>query len=46
MTVYIVFKNGSIDEVFYNEESAKEHAKNLNKKWSITEIVAKQVLMV
>lgn len=41
--VYIVLKNGKVDEVFGNRAAAERHAKNLNKKWSITEIVEREV---
>lgn len=43
MTVYIVLKNGKVDEVFTNLAAAQNHAKNLNKKWSSTEIVERQL---
>lgn len=41
--VYIVIKNGKVDEVFSNREAAEHHRKNLTKKWSLTEIVEKEV---
>jgi len=43
MTVYVVLKNGNLDEVFSNEASALHHAKQLNKKWAIVAIVEKEV---
>ena len=39
--VYIVVKNGKVDEVFSTREAAELHRKNL--KWSIGEIVEKEV---
>lgn len=41
--VYIVLKNGKVDEVFTNREAAENHQKNLNKKWSLSEIIEKEV---
>lgn len=41
--VYIVIKNGKVDEVFSNREAAELHRKNLTKKYSLTEIVEKEV---
>lgn len=41
--VYIVLKNGKIDEVFSNREAAENHRKNLTKKWSLSEIVEREV---
>lgn len=41
--VYIVIKNGKVDEVFSNREAAELHRKNLTKKWSLTEIVEKEI---
>lgn len=43
MTVWIVLKNGKVDEVFYSEEAAALHCKNLTKRWNLTEIIAKEV---
>lgn len=43
MIVYIVMKNGKVDAVFFNEDLAKNHQKNLTKKWSLTEIIVKEV---
>ena len=41
--VYIVLKNGKVDEVFSNREAAENHQKNLVRKWSLTEIVEKEL---
>jgi hypothetical protein len=41
MTVWIVLKNGKVDEVFDDPYMAEAHCKNL--KWSITRIVEKEV---
>lgn len=41
--VYIVLKNGKVDEVFSNREAAELHRKNLVKKWNIAEIVEKEI---
>jgi len=47
MRVWIVFKNGMLYpenvEVFDNKVSAEHHAKMLNKKWSTTSILEKEV---
>lgn len=43
MEVWIVLKNGKVDEVFDNEAAARNHARNLNRKWSITEIIHRVV---
>ena len=43
MKVYIVLKNGKVDEVFSNREAAECHRKNLTKKWSISYIVESEV---
>lgn len=43
MTVWIVLKNGKVDQVFDNETSAIHHHNSLIKKWSITEIIKKEV---
>lgn len=42
-TVWIVLKNGKVDEVFSDEVAAAHHAKQLNKKWSLTEVVEREV---
>ncbi len=44
MKVWIVLKNGKIDEVFDNEDAAIHHKKQLIRKWSLTDIVEKEVL--
>ena len=41
--IYIVLKNGNIDEVFSTREAAEHHAQQLNRKWSITKIVEREV---
>jgi hypothetical protein len=43
MIVYIVMVNGKVDAVFFNEDLAKNHKKNMIKKWSLTEIIKKEV---
>ncbi len=43
MTVWIVLKNGKIDEVFDNEPSARHHYNSLVSKWSLVEMVRKEV---
>lgn len=43
MMIWIVMKNSKVDEVFDNFESAQNHQKNLTKKWSISEIIQKEV---
>lgn len=43
MVVFIVLKNGKVDEVFFDLAAAKNHQKNLIQKWSITEIIEKEV---
>lgn len=43
MIVYIVMRNGKVDAVFFNEDLAKNHQKNLTKKWALTEIIVKEV---
>jgi len=41
--VYIVLRNGSVDEVFDNLISAQHHVKALTKLWSLTKIIEKEV---
>ena len=41
--VYIVIKNGKVDEVFSTREAAENHRKNLTKKWSLSEIVEREI---
>lgn len=41
--IYIVLKNGKVDEVFSNREAAELHRKNLTKKWSLSEIIEREV---
>lgn len=43
MTVWIVLKNGKVDEVFTNQVAAHRHQKNLVKKWSLAEIIKREV---
>jgi len=43
MTVFIVLKNGKVDEVFYDGKAAEVHRRNLQKKWSLTKIVEREV---
>lgn len=43
MTVWIVLKNGKVDEVFNNYHDAKVHAKELNRRWAITDVIEKEV---
>lgn len=43
MTVWIVMRNGKVDEVFDDEEAAKNHRKNLTRKWALTELIEKEV---
>ncbi len=41
--VYIVMKNGRVDEVFSSKEMAEHHKKQLISKWNLVEIIEKQV---
>lgn len=41
--VWIVLRNGKIDEVFSNKEAAVAHSKALSKKWAIPEIIEKEI---
>jgi hypothetical protein len=43
MTVYIVLRNGKVDEVFFDAAAAKAHADNLIRKWNMVEIVERDV---
>ena len=43
MTVWIVMRNGKVDEVFDNETAALAHKEALTRKWALTEIVQKEV---
>lgn len=43
MQVWIVLKNGKVDEVFSNEASARNHARNANKRWSIAEVITRWI---
>lgn len=42
--VYIVLKNGSVDEVFSSLEAARHHCRELRRKWNMTEIIERKVL--
>ena len=44
--VWIVISNGKVSEVFNTEAAARHHAKQLNRKWSITEVICKEVLNI
>jgi hypothetical protein len=39
--VYVVLRNGAVDEVFDNVSAAELHKANLLKKWNLVEIVQK-----
>lgn len=39
MIVWIVICNDKVNTVFDNEQAAKHHATNLNKRWNITKII-------
>lgn len=41
--VYVVLRNGIVDEVFTNRPAAELHAKNLIKTWSLVSIVEKEL---
>jgi hypothetical protein len=43
MTIWIVMKNSKVDEVFDSAEAARDHQKNLTKRWSLSEIIEKEV---
>lgn len=43
MNVWIVLRNGKVDEVFDNEVAANAHRNALTKKWAITDIIQKEV---
>jgi hypothetical protein len=43
MIVYIVMVNGKIDAVFFNEDLAKNHKRNMTKKSPLVAIVKKEV---
>jgi hypothetical protein len=36
-------KDGKVDAVFFSEDLAKNHQKNLSNKWTLTEIIKKEV---
>ena len=39
--VYVVLRNGEVDEVFDNPEAAQLHQHNLTAKWNLTRIIPK-----
>ena len=41
--IWIVLRNGKIDEVFDNEVAAIAHRNTLTKKWAIADIIQKEV---
>lgn len=43
MKVYIVLKNGKVDEVFDNIVSAINHQNNLTNHWNLTKIIVMEV---
>lgn len=43
MTVWIVLKNGDVDEVFDNEDAARYHALQLRNKWNVAEVIEREV---
>ena len=43
MTIWIVTRNGVVDEVFDNQIAALNHQKNLTNRWNITNIVEKEL---
>lgn len=43
LTVWIVMRNGEVDEVFSNEPAAIRHQRNLVSIWAISEIIEKTV---
>lgn len=42
-TVWIVLRNGKVDEVFGSREAAQHHSKSLLHKWNLTEVVEKEI---
>jgi hypothetical protein len=44
--VYIVMKNGKIDEVFSDYKAAEHHRDMLLRKWNLTEIIIKDVNII
>jgi hypothetical protein len=43
MTVWVVLRNGKVDEVFDSYLSARHHQQQLTKLWAITLIVEREV---
>jgi hypothetical protein len=46
MTVYIVLRNGAVDQVFDSREAAELHRANLVRLWALTEILERTVNMI
>lgn len=46
ITIWIVMKNGKVDEVFDNFTSAVNHKKNLTGVWALTELIEKKVCSI
>lgn len=44
--VWIVLKNGEVDEVFGDEATARHHAAQLNRRWNITQVIQRAVRSV
>ncbi|WP_164827142.1 hypothetical protein [Sinorhizobium meliloti] len=43
MSIWIVMRNGEVDEVFDSAEAAAHHALQLSRKWSRTSIFQREV---
>lgn len=43
MTIYIVLRNGEVDAVFADKVLAENHRKNLQKNWTITKLIEKEI---
>jgi hypothetical protein len=43
MRVYIVLKNGMVDEIFDLYHCAVKHCEHLQKKWNITKIIERNL---
>lgn len=43
MTIWIVLRNGEVDEVFDNEIVAHQHKKALAAKWALAKVIEKEV---
>lgn len=46
MIVWVVLRNGKVDEVFDNEAAAIHHRKQLTHKWNLTDLIMKVVLSI